>query len=233
MAATRLSTLRAHLVNQIKKQAAAATMPVICIESSSEDSVQWNDGSSRWKPKSSESKMTAAKRSKRRKSRQNKKATKEGRTLQCQCMQLTVQTHLAFLRRVWSLWYEESLARSIATNRDGTLHDINIIRASICRSSLVVLQSKNVSIMLKQYQTLDLMPELRLNCTFGSLHPRLVGSKTLLTFDNLSKFILDACNETFCGDDDQFVCLYADKGFANEYGGEGYTRVKIQVAGGS
>lgn len=54
--------------------------------------------------------------------------------------------------------------------------------------------------------------------------------KNTADIDNLCKFILDACNETFYGDDGQVVKLSADKGYDNDYGGEGFTRVSIGVS---
>jgi hypothetical protein len=115
-------------------------------------------------------------------------ATREGRMLQCQHIKLMAQTPSMLLERAWSLWYKESLARSIATNQDGTSHDIT--QAKLCRCSFVVLQLNNVSIMLVQYQTLVLMPELRLKYTFASLPPRLVKSKTLLTLTTYANLFL-------------------------------------------
>jgi len=54
--------------------------------------------------------------------------------------------------------------------------------------------------------------------------------KNTADIDNLSKFILDACNGTFYGDDGQVVTLLADKGYDESYGGEGYTLLKIELA---
>jgi Holliday junction resolvase RusA-like endonuclease len=59
--------------------------------------------------------------------------------------------------------------------------------------------------------------------------PNFCEIKNTADIDNLCKFILDACNETFYGHDGQVVCLYADKDYDDAYGGKGYTKVKIQV----
>jgi Holliday junction resolvase RusA-like endonuclease len=70
---------------------------------------------------------------------------------------------------------------------------------------------------------------IKIEIHFRFPSPKTGQIKNTADIDNLCKFILDACNETFYGDDGQVVCLYADKDYDDEYGGKGYTKVKIQV----
>jgi Holliday junction resolvase RusA-like endonuclease len=46
--------------------------------------------------------------------------------------------------------------------------------------------------------------------------------------DNLSKFVLDACNETVYGDDGQVVSITADKCYDNSNGGAGFISLTIE-----
>jgi Holliday junction resolvase RusA-like endonuclease len=70
---------------------------------------------------------------------------------------------------------------------------------------------------------------VKIEIHFRFPYPKTGQIKNTAAIHNLCKFILDACNKTFYGDDGQVVCLYADKDYDHEYGGKGYTKVKIQV----
>ena len=63
--------------------------------------------------------------------------------------------------------------------------------------------------------------------------PKMGLLKNTADIDNLSKFLLDACNKTFYGDDGQVVSLVADKAFDGSYGGAGYTIVTIEAMDGA
>jgi len=71
--------------------------------------------------------------------------------------------------------------------------------------------------------------EIKMSIHFRFPLPKTGLIKNTADIDNLSKFILDACNKTFYGDDGQVVSLFADKGYDNAHGGKGYTRMTIQV----
>lgn len=72
---------------------------------------------------------------------------------------------------------------------------------------------------------------IRMEIHFRFPSPRATGRiKNTADIDNLSKFALDACNTIFYGDDGQVVCLHTDKAYDDAYGGEGYTRMKIEIA---
>jgi Holliday junction resolvase RusA-like endonuclease len=62
-------------------------------------------------------------------------------------------------------------------------------------------------------------------------HPKTGRIKNTADIDNLSKFALDACNNIFYEDNGQVACLYADKAYDGACGGEGYTRMKIEIVG--
>jgi Holliday junction resolvase RusA-like endonuclease len=63
--------------------------------------------------------------------------------------------------------------------------------------------------------------------------PKMGLLKNTADIDNLSNFLLDACNKTFYGDDGQVVSLVADKAFDGSYGGAGYTIVTIEAMDGA
>jgi Holliday junction resolvase RusA-like endonuclease len=58
--------------------------------------------------------------------------------------------------------------------------------------------------------------------------PKTGHLKNTADIDNLVKFVLDACNETFYGDDGQVVRLTADKCYDDSRGGTGFTSVTIE-----
>lgn len=70
---------------------------------------------------------------------------------------------------------------------------------------------------------------IRMEIHFCFPLPKTGRIKNTADIDNLSKFALDACNTIFYGDDGQVLCLYADKAYDDAFGGEGYTRVKIEI----
>jgi Holliday junction resolvase RusA-like endonuclease len=51
--------------------------------------------------------------------------------------------------------------------------------------------------------------------------------KNTADIDNMCKFVLDALNTTFYGDDGQVSILLSDKAYDDGYGGNGYTMVTI------
>ena len=68
---------------------------------------------------------------------------------------------------------------------------------------------------------------IKIDVRFRFPSPKTGLIKNTADIDNLCKFILDAWNGSFYGDDGQVVQLSADKGYDDAYGGEGYMRVTI------
>jgi hypothetical protein len=149
------------------KQAAAGRVSskIIFIQSSTEESNGLNDSSSQAKASELNKMTTMTRPSKPRKS-QNKRTnasgggTKSKKTDTAPVFKAEKtnpfgisQTSVDFVVRG-----VESLVHRIVTNRDGTAH--NITRAKLCKSSLVVLLSSNVSTMPIKFLTLDPMSEL-------------------------------------------------------------------------
>lgn len=60
--------------------------------------------------------------------------------------------------------------------------------------------------------------------------PKTGKLKHTADIDNMCKFVLDAMNAVFYGDDGQVSVLLSDKGYDDDYGGDGYTMVTISVA---
>jgi Holliday junction resolvase RusA-like endonuclease len=58
--------------------------------------------------------------------------------------------------------------------------------------------------------------------------PKTGHLKNTADIDNLSKFVLDACNETFYGDDGQVVSLTANKCYDDSNGGAGFISLTIE-----
>lgn len=71
--------------------------------------------------------------------------------------------------------------------------------------------------------------EVKVEVQFRFPPPKTGRLKNTADIDNLSKFLLDACNKTFYGDDGQVVSLIADKGYDDSHGCAGFTSVTIQV----
>lgn len=68
---------------------------------------------------------------------------------------------------------------------------------------------------------------IKIDVRFRFPSPKTGLIKNTADINNLCKFILDACNGSFYGDDGQVVQLSANKGYNDAYGREGYTRVTI------
>jgi Holliday junction resolvase RusA-like endonuclease len=95
------------------------------------------------------------------------------------------------------------------------------VAAELCRSNI------------GRVPTVGCEVHAKVTCHFCFPFPRKGLLKNTADIDNLSKFVLDACNKTFYGDDRQVVSLVADKAFDGSYGGAGYTIVTIEAMDGA
>jgi hypothetical protein len=134
-------------------------------------------------------------------------ATREGRMLQCQHIKLMAQTPSMLLGQAWSLWYEESLTSSIATNQDGTSHDITYnpsktLQMQFC--CIAVEQCLNHADSVPNFGA-DARIKIEIHFCFPSSKTGQI--KNTADIYNLSKFILEACNKTFYSDDGQGMPL--------------------------
>lgn len=95
------------------------------------------------------------------------------------------------------------------------------VAAELCRSNI------------GRVPTVGCKVHVKVTCHFCFPFPRKGLLKNTADIDNLSKFVLDACNKTFYGDDRHVVSLVADKAFDGSYGSAGYTIVTIEAMDGA
>jgi Holliday junction resolvase RusA-like endonuclease len=216
-----------EVIDHEQAAAAATSSKVVRAQSSSEESVRVKGGST------NEGKMTAAKQSKPRKRRQSKKrdAFSGGNKRR---KNATVPAYKADgtdpfnASRTSVEFVVRGKPRPQYRDKPGwnftRYNPSKTLQTQFC--CIAVEQCLNHAGSVPNFGA-DARIKIEIHFRFPS--PKTGQIKNTADIDNLCKFILDACNETFYGDDGQVVCLYADKEYDDEYGGEGYTKVKIQV----